>query len=488
MSKGNSEAKVIISNAGWRFAERISAQLVSFFVSIILARLLLPEEYGTVAITTVFITICNVFVTSGFGAALIQKKEADEVDFSTILFAGVGFSLILYVIIFFLAHYIALFYNLPILENVLRVMALRLPIAAINSVQQAFVARKMIFKKFFWATFIGTVVSAIIGVFLAYLGFGVWALVAQYLSNSFIDTIVLGGILQWKPVFKVSFKRFKELVGFGWRLLCSDLLHTIYTQLRSLIIGKQYLADQLAFYNKGQQIPHLFVTNVGVAISSVLFPAMSTEQDNKGKLRQMLLQSVSVGTFIMMPIMFGLIAVAKPLIILLLTDKWILAVPFLQMACLEFCLEPWATANLQAIKAQGAGKVYLKMEYIKKAIAMTLLLCSIHFGVYGIAASGIVYSMIDLLIDMAEIRNLMNIGIFEQLKTVFPHFMNSFIMTLIVYALSYLKFGNAITLILQVVVGMVTYIVLSILTKNPWIKFVVKILMSHKRTNKHVEE
>lgn len=470
------KAERVLSSVAWRFAERICAQLVTFVVSIILARLLTPGEYGIIAITTVFITLCNVFVTSGFGVALIQKKDADELDFSTMLFFCFGCSLVLYGMLFAAAPFIADFYNEPVLCSVVRVMALRLPIAAINSVQQAYVARKMIFKKFFWATFIGTVVSAVVGIALAAWGYGVWALVAQYLVNVLIDTMVLGVVIQWRPLLRVSIRRFGSMFRFGWQIFCSDFLRTLYTQMRNLLIGKCYTADQLAYYNKGEQIPHLFVTNVGVAISSVLFPVMSAKQSDEERLRSTLRRAVGLGTYFMMPLMAGLAAVASPLTVLLLTEKWLGAVPFVQLACIEFCVEPWTNANLQALKAIGKSNTYLKMEFIKDAIAVVLLLASIPFGVYAVVFSGVVCALLGVLINSMVSGRVLKCGTIRQIRDVAPNAVISLVMFGVVSAIGMLRMSNVWTLAVQVIVGATVYVALSWITRNENFLYALKMI------------
>lgn len=286
MSENNQNMKSkVLSGLFWKFAERILAQLVSLVVSIVLARLLLPEDYGAVSLVTIFITLANVFVVDGLGVSLIQKKDADDVDFSTVFYFNIVFSCAIYFLLYLFAPVLAAFYDMPILCPVVRVLGLKIPIAGINSVQQAFVSRKMIFKKFFFSTLIGTVISAVVGIAMAYYGFGVWALVCQYLINSVIDTIVLWLTVRWRPIRTFSIERMKGLFSYGWKLLVQSLLVTLYGNLRSLVIGKVYSSADLAFYNKGGQFPNLIVTNVDSAINSTLFPAMSKEQNNTERVR-----------------------------------------------------------------------------------------------------------------------------------------------------------------------------------------------------------
>lgn len=337
----------IVTNLFWKFAERIGAQLVSLTVSILLARFLLPEEYGVVAILLVFINIANVFVSEGFSTALVQKKEATEIDASTMFYCSFLISWILYAILFVLSPSIEIFYKMDGLANLLRVLALKLPIAAINSIQHAYVQRSMQFKKFFFSTIIGTLISGVVGVILAFLGFGPWALVAQYLTNSTIDTVVLFYTVKWRPRMVFSAISAKEMMRYGWKITCGSLLNTIYSETRSLIIGKKYSSSDLAYYNKGVQFPQLIVTNIDSSIGSVLFPALSKITDEKQRLKETVRKSLKMSCYIIFPCMAGLAAVSTPLIKLLLTDKWLPAVFFLHIACITQALQPINTANIQ---------------------------------------------------------------------------------------------------------------------------------------------
>ena len=275
------ENSKVLTNFIWRFAERSGAQLVTFIVSIVLARLLMPEDYGTIALVTVFTTIMQVFVDSGLGTALIQKKDADDLDFSSVFYFNFVVCIILYSAMFFTASFIAAFYKMPELTPVVRVISLTIVISGVKGVQQSYVSRNMLFKRFFFATLGGTIFSAFLGIAMAYAGFGVWAIVAQQLSNTAIDTLILWITVKWRPKLMFSWKRLKSLLGFGWKMLCSALLETVYNNLRSLLIGKVYSSADLAYYNEGNKFPNLIVTNINTSIDSVLLPAMSKEQDDK---------------------------------------------------------------------------------------------------------------------------------------------------------------------------------------------------------------
>lgn len=286
----------VFANLAWRFAERSGAQIVSFIVSIILARLLEPEAYGTIALITVFTTILQVFVDSGLGNALIQKKEADNLDFSTVFFTNIIMCVVLYILMFFLAPFIAAFYGDPQLTALIRVLCLTVIISGVRNVQQAYVSRNLMFKKFFFVTLGGTIGSAIIGIAMAYLGFGVWALVIQQVLNTLIGTIVLWITVKWRPEKKFSLARLRTLYSFGWKLLVSSLLDTIYSNIRQMIIGKMYSPSDLAYYNRGRQFPNIIVTNINASIDSVLLPTMSSEQEHKERVKVMTRRAITTST------------------------------------------------------------------------------------------------------------------------------------------------------------------------------------------------
>lgn len=458
----------VVSNLAWKFAERISAQVVTLVVSIVLARLLDPSHYGIVAMVTVFITIANVFVQDGFGSALIQKKNADELDFSSVLILSVGLSILLYWLLFFAAPFISSFYGegYEQLTPVLRVLSLRLILSAINSVQQAYVSRKMIFKKFFWATLLGTITSAIVGIWMAYCGFGVWALVAQYLTNTTIDTIILQISLNKWPKLKFSFERVRGLFGYGWKILGASLLNNGYQELRTLLIGKIYTSSDLAYYSKGKQFPELLVININTSIGSVMFPKMSKEQDDISKLKETTRQSIRFSSYVLSPMMFGLAAVATPFISLLLTDKWLFAVPLMQLYCIFYLAQPIHTANMQAIKALGRSDTFFKLEIIKKTIELITLLAVMKISVLAIAISATALNWLFIFVNSYPNNKLLHYSVKEQIKDIFPPIAMGLVMAGVVLLCGKLELPQLPLMIIQVIVGVVVYTGLSLLLKN----------------------
>ena len=467
MSEESLQRKVF-SGLFWKFGERIGAQLVSFIVRIVLARLLSPSDFGVIVLITVFIDIANVFVSSGFGSALIQKKEADQLDFSSVFYFSIVMSWIFYAIVFLGAPLVASFYGKEILCPVLRVLALKIPLAGVNSVQQAYVQKKMLFKRFFFSTLIGTAGSAVVGIVMAYMGFGPWALVAQYLFNSTLDTLILWFTVKWRPILAFSGKRMKELFSFGWKMLCSELIHTSYGQIRSLIIGKVYTEKDLGFYNQGGNMPRLVVTNINSSVTSVLFPAMS--------MKEVVRLSIRVSSYVMWPLMIGLMVMSTPVVSLIYSDKWLPCVPFMQIACLQYALEPVQTANVQAVKALGKGRTYLIMEIVKKAFGIVMILLVMYRGVMAIAWTAFIVTLFAALVNSTPNRKFLNYNYKEQLADLLPSILLASVMGVCVYFTGMIALPTIVTVILQVLVGAAVYILLSILLKFSQFTYILQVL------------
>lgn len=464
----------LISNLSWKFAERITAQLVTLVVSIVLARILEPSHYGIISIVTIFITLANVFVSDGFGSALIQKKDADVLDFSTVFFFNIGFSVLLYGILFICAPLIADFYGdgYEVLTPVFRVLGLRIILTGINSVQQAYVSRMMIFKKFFWSTLFGTGVSAIVGIAMAKMGFGVWALVAQYLTNTTIDTLVLAVTVRMKIVPKFSWKRLKELLGFGFKILGAKLLITGFQELRALIIGKVYSSSDLAYYDKGKQFPNLIVTNVDTSIGAVLFPKMSQEQDDINRVKNTVRNSISFSAFIMCPLMLGLAAVSENFVKLILTDKWLPCVPLLQLFCIVYLFQPIHTANMQAIKALGRSDIYLKLEIVKKTLELIALILTMMISVNAIVVGMAVLTTCFTLVNSYPNKKLLGYSFKEQMQDILPSIGMAAVMYVIVVLAGKIHLPLVISLFIQIIVGGVIYLALCIISRNKQYKYI----------------
>jgi O-antigen/teichoic acid export membrane protein len=473
----------LLSNLTWKFAERITAQLVTLVVSIVLARLLEPAHYGIISIVMIFITLANVFVSDGLGTALIQKKDADSLDFSSVLYTNIALSIILYSVLFIFAPWISAFYGegYEILTPVLRVLGLRLILSAINSVQQAYVAKKMIFKKFFWATLFGTVLSAFVGIYMAYNGYGVWAIVGQYLTNTTVDTVFLAFSLHVMPGFKYSFQRVKQLFGFGFRMLLSGLLINGYMELRSLIIGKLYSSADLAYFDKAKQFPQVIGTNINTSVGAVLFPKMANEQDDLSAVRQTTRNSIRFSAYVMSPLMLGFAAISNTFVRLILTDKWLPCVPLMQLFCIVYLFQPIHTANMQAIKAIGRSDIYLRLEIIKKTIELIILVISVQISVEAVVVGMAICTTLFTVVNAFPNAHLLNYSFKDQIKDLIPSLSIALIMFLITLLIGKLPFGSFWVMVIQIVSGTIIYAILSVVTKNKEFHYLLSILKNKRR-------
>ena len=451
----------ILSNLIWRFLERCGAQGVTLIVSLILARLLDPEVYGTVALVTVFITIVQVFVDSGLGTALIQKKNADDLDFSSVFFFNLALCIAMYFALFFAAPFISVFYKMPDLTAIIRVLGLVIVFSGVKNVQQAYVSRNLLFKKFFFSTLTGTIAAAVIGIYMAYSGYGVWAIVFQMLVNTAVDTIILWIIVKWRPKMMFSLQRLKGLYSYGWKLLVSALIDTGFNKLQQMIIGKVYTKSSLAFYNQGEQYPLAIVSNINASIDSVLLPVMSKAQDDPNAVKNMTRRAIKTSTYIIMPCMVGLGVCAEPLISLLLTDKWLPCVFFLRVFCFSYAFWPIHTANLNAINALGRSDLFLKLEIIKKIVVLLATLSTMFISVKAMACSVLVTAILGQMINSWPNKKLMDYSYFEQVKDMLPQIILSFVMGVSVYCVRFIGLADIFTLLIQIPTGVLIYWLLS---------------------------
>lgn len=438
----------------YKLAERGATQIISFVVQIILARMLLPEEFGTIALLMVLMSILDVFVTYGFGNSLVVDKNSDDLDFSTCLYFGVSLSVVLYIIIFLLSPYISeFFYARSEFCILIKIMALRMPISAVNSVQYAYISKKMQFMLFFYATLIGTLLSGIISITIAFLGFGVWALVALYLSNAFISTLSLWYFSEWRPKWLFSFSRLRIIYDYGWKILFVGLIDTIYTQIYSLVIAKKYTTSDLAYYNRGNSFPNIGVSLVEPAIDGVLFPSLSNCNNDNAMMKAVTKRVTNVSTYLMGVLMFMLMAIAKPLVLILLTEKWLTCVVFLQIACIAGFFRPMQIINNCVIRSSGKSGLLLKINIIKKGLGVLLLILSFRYGIIAIAMSLVVTNIISTIINIFPNRRILLYGYKEQTLDFIKNITVPLIMGCSIWFLTFLSIPNEIILLAQITVG-----------------------------------
>ena len=463
----NDKKNSVIGGLFWTFGERIVAQLVTTVVTIILARLLDPEHYGIISIVTVFISLCNIFVSSGFGSAVVQKKEVDDNDFNTAFTISFAISLLLYLVLFLIAPFISKFYKMVELTPVIRIMGIRLIIASLNTIQHAHIQRQMKFKKFFFATLLGTIISAIVGILMAWFGFGVWSLVAQYLTNTTIDTIVLYFVCTWKPKIKLDKNKAKELYSFGWKVLCTELIFTLEGDIRSLIVGKAFGPTDLAYYDQGKKYPSLFVTNINTSINKVMLPAFSRKQDNINQLKEMLRKAIQVGAYLLAPILIGFALISKQFIMLLLTKKWLPAVPFIQIFCIVYLTRPLETACHQALLAIGKSGLVMKIMLLINLFALSTVIIAVFIfkNVLFIALGSLITAFVSLSVFIFFSYKNFKYSFKEQLEDLLEPVAISIFMGIVVYFIGKIKLNLMILIFLQVLAGTIIYAIISSIVK-----------------------
>lgn len=462
----------------WKLLERFGVQGVQFVLQIVLARLLDPEHYGVLSLMVIFTTLANVFIQNGFNTALIRAGDVKEEDYSSVFWVSFGIAGILYGVIFACAPAIGHFYNMPSIVTPLRVLALMLLPGAFNSIQLAKVSRDMDFKKVFTGNIAGIVIAGITGIVLAKLGFGLWALVAQTMLNILVACLVMCFTVHWRPRPVCDMKRVKVLFAFGWKILVSSLIDTLYQDLRSLVIGKKYDSGTLGYYNRGKNFPQFIITAVSGTVQSVMLPAMAEKQDDPAAVKELARKSITLSCYILFPLMAGLAGVATPMVRLLLTDKWLPCVPYLQIYCFILAFNPVHMCNLQAINAMGRSDIFLKLEIIKKTIGIASLVIAVFCfdSPIAIALTGVFTTLIACFINASPNKKLIGYAYAEQMLDMIPPFLLSAVMLGAVLAVQLLQLGDLLTVVLQVMVGVLVYVALSAIFKLQPFMLLLKLL------------
>ena len=475
MAKENLKNKAF-SGFLWMFMERIGAQMVTFIVSLILARILLPDDYGVVALAQIFIGLANVFVMQGLNASLIQRDDAGDLEFSTAFYANISLSILLYTLLFFVSPLVSAYYGKTELTLLFRILALRLPLGALNSIQRAYVSRRLQFKRFFFATLGGTIISALVGIVMAMKGCGYWAIVGQYLTNSVVDTIVLWFTVKWRPKKLFSFAVLKELVSFGWKVLAAAFFNEVYLELRSLIIGKKYSSEDLAFYNRGKQFPQLFYTNIASAITSVMFPVMSIKKSDNEGLKRNLSSAIQLYSYILFPILFGMATIAAPLVKLLLTDKWLPCVPFVQAYCISYAILPIQSIQEQLYKAKGKSGLVLGLFFLEKSVGIITIIITMRISVLAIAIGMLITAFFSTITHSIPMKRLLGFSLLDLLKDLLPALLSSASMATIVFLVGKLPLHLVLIIILQVLTGILFYFLVSVVTKSKPLKVLLELV------------
>ncbi len=404
----------------WTFGQQFGSQTISFFITIILARILAPSEFGLIAMLSVFISIGSSLMESGLASSLIRAKDADQKDYSTVFFFNLIGSVVIYIIVYFLAPLISLFYHQEILTNILRVYALSFILNAFFEVQNARLTKDMNFRLQMLIQIPSVLFSGVLGITLAYLGFGVWSLVWMNLFQSFLITIQHWIFTDWRPDFLFDKASFKKHFHFGYKMTLSGVLETIYKNIYVLIIGKNYSAAQLGFYSRADSISQLPIGNISAALNKVTYPMFSSISDEDMKLKNVYRKLMQQVIFWNAPVLIFLCVIAEPLFRFLITEKWLPSVPYFQILCISGIMYPLHSYNLNILKVKGRSDLILKLELIKKTICIIGILCVIPFGIYGLLYFQLLFNFIGYFINSIYSGKLINYPIKEQIKDIYP--------------------------------------------------------------------
>lgn len=476
-------------NLFWKMSEKMGSQIINFIITIILARILGPSEYGVVALLSVFITFATVIVQDGFNVTLIRRKKIDNDEYKSSLYFSLVIAFFLYIILFITSPVIGAFYKIDCLDIMLRVLSLVLFPAAVNSIQTAYFTKRFMFKQMFFCNFIATILAGGISVICAYIGLGAWALILNQLLYQTLSCLFLFVFCKWRPIGKFSFEKLKTLIGFGSKMLFTSLLVNLFLNIRSLLIGKYYSSEDLGYFNRGKSFSATMMEGVNGSIQSVLLPTYANIQDNILALKDSVRKSINLSCYIIFPLLIGLACVASPLINVLLGEAWRAAIPFVQLFALTYIFQPTQIATAQALKAIEKGNVILIIEILRKTFELTLLLIVLFRGPTYIAMSGIIAGGFAILITFIPNKKYLNYSYKEQINDFMRPLLDSFIMGGIILLINLIfKINAVVLLILDVMLGSGIYFALSILTKNENYKIIkLQVLSFLEKTFKYVK-
>ena len=456
-----------VKGVGWSFVDNIANSGITFLVGLVLARILTPAEYGVMAMVTIFIAISNSIVDSGFSNALIRKMKIERVDYNTVFYFNLVVSLFLYLVLFLCAPAISTFFKEPILVDVMRVIGWILVINALAIIPRTILVRNVDFKTQTKVSLISSILSGAIGIGMALTGFGVWSLVGQQLSRQLLNTMFLWFFCRWRPVWEFSVQSFKELFGFGSKLMLSGLLNTIYNDIYSLVIGRCYSAADLGQYTRASQFNTIFSSNLTTVVQRVSYPVLSSIQNEEDRLREAYRRVIKVTMLVAFACMLGLAAVAKPLLVLLIGEKWLPAVYFLQIICFSGMLYPLHAINLNILQVKGRSDLFLKLEIIKKIIATIPIVIGIFWGIELMLWGSVCSSFIAFFLNSYYSAPLIGYPTSRQIKDVTPTLGISFGVAAVMWSLSLLSISYYVMLPLQCVVGLLLAFLIYERTKLP---------------------
>lgn len=456
-----------ISGMAWAGTEKLLIHAVRFVFGILMARILCPEDYGIVGLLTIFLNLSSVFIDSGFNSALIQKKERTEADYSTVFFFNLGVATFFYLLLFFAAPWIAAFYRIPLLTDVMRIVALGLPLNALCAVHRTRMTIQLNFRAQAVITLIALLLSGGAGLLLACLGYGVWALVWQGIASAVLTIVLFWGVARWRPQLTFSTASFNRFFSYGWKHLCSSLINQIYAELYTLVIGRKFSAADVGYYTRANSYAALPTGIVSETVVRVNFPILAQVQDDNTKLVAAYRKLLRMPVYLLAPILFGLGALAEPLIACMIGEKWLPCAPYLTVLCFGALFSPLTYINLNLLYVKGRTDCVLKLELIKKPLAFLILLSLIPFGIFWMCVGKAVYDVIAFMFNCYYTKKILNYGLWAQVKDIFPILLNAGVMAGIVFALSRLFVNPVVQVAVGVPAGMAVYLAGSLLLKEP---------------------
>ena len=456
-----------VKGVGWSFADNIANQGITFLVGLVLARLITPEEYGLIGIILIFVAVFDSIVNCGFSNALIRKNDADDMDYNTVFFVNMVLSVVLFIAFFFSAGLIADFFSQPLLEPLTQVMGSIVVIHAFAIIQRTILIKQIDFKTQTKASVISSVMSGIVGITMAFYGYGVWSLVGQLLSRALLNTICLWIYSHWCPKLQFSWNSFRELFGFGWKLLVSSLIDTVWREIYQVVIGKCYAPATLGQYTRAHQFASIFSSNLNSVIQRVSYPVLSNLQDDKQRMKEGYRRVIKVTMLVTFVLMLGLAAVSKPMIQVLVGDQWLIAADFLPIICLQMMLYPLHSLNLNMLQVQGRSDLFLKLEIIKKCVAIIPITLGIFVGIYWMIWGSVFTGMFAYYLNSYYSSKFLGYSILTQIKDILPSFSIAVIMAVVTYSISLLPLSPFVLLLLQIVVGAVITLIICEGFKRP---------------------
>lgn len=471
----------VITGIAWQYFQRIGNQMIHFLVSLILARLLMPEDFGIVALLGVFISVSNIFIDSGFGNALIQRREIDDIDASSVFYLNVAVSFLLYIIVYFSAPLVSIFYNMPQLTILLRVLSLQIIIMAFACVQQSMLVRQMKFKFNFYIGMISVIVSSVTGISMAYSGMGIWSIVFSQLIAQLSICIGLWLFVAWRPKMVFSWERIKTLFSYGSRILGGSIINVVYNNVYNLVIGKCYSSADLGFYNRGQLLPVTIIDTVSTSFNSVLFPALSSVQDDKVRYKSLIRRMSRVISFVVFFLAAFIFTFSPQIIHFLLGEKWLPAIPFMCIVSFTVCVNPLIVVNQTISTSLGRSDVYMKTTMASKFLAIGLIAVGSLFNVYLMVLAGAIANFLTLLITARYNKSLIGYTYREMFHDDFPPLILSVLSCGTSYFIvSLIHIHYFISLIIGGIVSLTIYLILSFITKQESLGSLIDLITKKK--------